>query len=155
MQLLEQADKEAPIATTAAGTSPIADMEEFLVGDEEGDEGMADEECEGEDFTFEVKGSICNVKIDNCDLPLIVNGFLGDQMGLRPFDYIFHHKNIWKLWCRVGFIPMTRNCLHDDKIRLQLGGEKAVIRDQGEMCISSPFLIIRFNSYNSFLLKRR
>ncbi len=108
----------------------VDDLEEYL--EEEGDADWDNDDDDEENFTFEVKGSVCNVKINNCDLSSIVNGFPGDPISLRPFDKIFTRQNIWLWWCKVGFIPMNRNTLNDDKVRQQLGGEKASVGDQGQ-----------------------
>ncbi len=62
------------------------------------------------------------MKLDNSNLSAIVNGYVGDLIKLRPFDKILTCQNIWKWWCKVGFIPMSQNALYDDKVRQQLGG---------------------------------
>ncbi len=101
-------------------TSKVANLHEFLKeqGDKDNDE---------EDFEFEVKWSACNIKIDNNNLSAIVNGFPGDPVELRPFNSIFTWQNIWKWWCKVGFIPMTFNALNNEKVRQQLGGATAAV----------------------------
>ncbi len=93
-----------------------------------------------------MKGSVCDVKIDNCNLSEIVNGFPGDQIELCLFDNIFQSKNIWKWWCKVGFIPMNRKALYNDKVRQQLGGEKVTAGDQGENFILLCFLQYTYHS---------
>jgi len=100
----------------------MTDLEEFrqdgIESVDEGDECVADD-VDKEQYTFTVKGSVCNVKLDNCDLSGIVNGFPGDPISLRPFDRYFTRANIWKWWCNVGFMPMTRNALNDEKVGSQ------------------------------------
>ncbi len=91
----------------------IAALEEYI---KEGDADSDDDGNEEDDFTFEVKDSVCNVKVNATDLSAIVNGFPGDPIELRPFDRIFTRKNIWSWWCKVGFIPMNRNALNDEKV---------------------------------------
>lgn len=57
-------------------------------------------------FTVEIEGregKVCNVKIENCDLSAIVNGYPDDPFELWPFDKIFTRAIIWKWWCKVGF----------------------------------------------------
>ncbi len=112
----------------------VGELENYL--EEEGDpdavDDIGDDKEEEDSFEFEVKGSVCNVKIDNCDLSAIVNGFPGDPIELRPFDKIFTRKNIWSWWCKVGFIPMNRNALNNDKVRQQLGEYTAAVGGQGE-----------------------
>ena len=64
----------------------VDELKEFL--DNEGKEGNVDDEpCKN--FSFEVKGSHCNVKLDNNDLSAIVNGYPDDPIELRPFNKIF------------------------------------------------------------------
>ncbi len=61
-----------------------------------------------------------------------MNGYPGDPIELRPFDYVFHRTNIWNWWCKVGFIPMTRNAIYDEKVCQQLGGGSAAVGDYGQ-----------------------
>ncbi len=74
---------------------------------------------------------MCNVKIDNSTLSVIVNGYPGDLIELCPFDSIFTHNNIWKWWCKVDFIPMNCNSLRDEKVCQQLGGPSVAVGDHG------------------------
>ncbi len=118
--------QSAKIVNAIESESAIEDLNEYLA------EGEADDIDEEDNFSFEVQGSTCNVKIDNNDLSAIVNGFPDDPIELRPFDKIFNSTNIWKWWCKVGFITMNQNALYDDKVRQQLGGEKAAVGDYGK-----------------------
>ncbi len=119
--LIQQNDNEK--------NTSVDELKEFL--DNEGKEGNADDKpCKN--FCFEVKGSHCNVKLDNNDLSAIVNGYPGDPIELRPFNKIFTRQNILKWWCKVGFIPMSRNALNDNKVRQQLGGETAAVGDNNQ-----------------------
>ncbi len=118
----------AVLAETAAlENNYAANLEEYF-----SEQGDADGDVDGneDDFEFEVNGSVCNVKVDNCDLSAIVNGFPGDPIELHPFDRVFTRQNIWSWWCKVGFLPMNRNSLNDDKFRQQFG-ENAAVGDQG------------------------
>ncbi len=60
--------------------------------------------------------SVCNIALGNFDLGHIVNGFKGDPIEKRPFDYTFTTTNIRKWWEKVGFLPMTRAATKDDKV---------------------------------------
>ena len=51
----------------------------------------------------------------------IVNGFPGDDILKRPFDYTFTEANIINSWIAVGFLPMTANEVNDPKVRYELG----------------------------------
>jgi hypothetical protein len=65
--------------------------------------------------------SACNVSLGNRDLSNIVNGFPGDDVSKRPFDYTFTKANIINSWIAVGFLPMTANAVNDPKVRYELG----------------------------------
>ena len=65
--------------------------------------------------------SACNVSIGNRDLANIVNGFPGDELVNKPFDYTFTRQNIINSWIAVGFLPMTANAVNDPKVRFELG----------------------------------
>ena len=46
------------------------------------------------------------VQTGNLDLGNITNGFIGDPIETRPFDFAFQKNKILSLWRKVGFIPM-------------------------------------------------
>jgi len=96
---------------------PLKGLEEYLIGNPDEDLNDNDEDA----FTFELNKSVCVFHMTNNDLGAIVNGFPTDPIKLRPFDYIFMRENIWSWWCKVGFMPMNRNSLNDDKVRHELG----------------------------------
>ena len=58
--------------------------------------------------------------LSNYDLAPIVNGFPGDPIEMRSFDYCFQEESILKSWIAVGFLPMTRNAINDPKVRREL-----------------------------------
>ena len=87
----------------------ILDLQQFLA--EELDDGDDDDA-----FTLTHGKSVCNVTIGNPDLPRIVNGFPGDPIQKRPFDFVFTKENIWGWWKKVGFMPMSRNSLNHPKV---------------------------------------
>ena len=80
------------------------------------------------------KRSICNVSLSASDLSNVVNGFPGDPLELRPFDFCFTKDKIIKTWINVGFLPMTGNAALDPKVRYELGvgGAPAEARNQME-----------------------
>ena len=55
------------------------------------------------------------------DLATIVNGNADDDLSGRPFDKNFTKEKIIQAWCKVGFVPFTRNCLSHKKVRHELG----------------------------------
>lgn len=90
------------------------------------------EEDDGEKVVDDVDGdegndgkkksrSVCSVRLGNTDLGKIVNGFPGDPIELRPFDFIFQKQTILNTWRAVGFIPMTANAVNDPKVWYELG----------------------------------
>ncbi len=87
------------------------------------------------------------MKLDNSNLSAVVNEYPEDPIELRAFDKIFTCQNIWKWWCKVGFIPMSWNELYDDKVRLQMGGETAAMCDKNKN--------LNFLSVNFFKLQMR
>jgi hypothetical protein len=61
------------------------------------------------------------LNLDFNDLATIVNGKPEDNRCDKPFDWIFTKEKIQKSWAKVGFVPFTRNCLKDKKVRKELG----------------------------------
>jgi hypothetical protein len=55
------------------------------------------------------------------DLATIVNGEPIDEIGMRPFDNVFTKEKIMGSWAKIGFIPFTRKCLSNEKVRHELG----------------------------------
>ena len=49
-----------------------------------------------QDYTLLYKNSIMNVGLGNLDLGLMVNGYPGDPIDLRPYDNTFTRLNILK-----------------------------------------------------------
>ena len=59
------------------------------------------------------------------DLATVVNGKEGEDVSLRPFDKCFTKKNILSSWRKVvGFVPFTRMCLKNKKVRHELGQQE-------------------------------
>ena len=61
------------------------------------------------------------MSLGNRDLFNIVNGFPGDDVSKKPFDYTFTKANIINSWIAVRFLPMTANAVNDPKVRYELG----------------------------------
>ncbi len=86
-----------------AGTSHIAD-EEGNVDDDRNNN--SDDSVDN--FEFEVKRSICNVKLDKGDLLAILNGYPRNPIKLQPYDKIKLVKRSWNgdvkldLFQRIG-----------------------------------------------------
>jgi hypothetical protein len=65
------------------------------------------------------------LNLDFSDLSTIVNGIPEDKPCNRLFDLIFTKEKIQGSWAKVGFVPFTRNCLKDKKVRnKELGHQK-------------------------------
>jgi hypothetical protein len=67
------------------------------------------------------KGSVCSVTLNCYDLAAIVNGFPHDPIEKRPFDFVFQKEKIFQTWVKVGFLPMTRNAVNDERVRFESG----------------------------------
>ncbi len=65
-------------------------------------------------------------------MSVILNGLPDDPIKLQPFHKIFSCTNIWKLWCKVGFITLNQNMLYNNKAQQQLSGEKAEVGNYGQ-----------------------
>ena len=63
--------------------------------DEDGYKGGADTDAVidpvivEQSFAVSYKGSVCNVGLGNLDLGNMVNGFEGDLLQNKPFDFVF------------------------------------------------------------------
>ncbi len=65
------------------------------------------------------------LNLDFSDLPTIVNGTVNDSISDKPFDTYFTKENILWSWAKIGFVPFTRSCLNNEKVRKELGQKKA------------------------------
>ena len=61
------------------------------------------------------------LNLDFSDLPTIVNGTSGDKERDRPFNAHFTKEKILWSWRKVGFVPFTRSCLTNKRVRKELG----------------------------------
>lgn len=59
--------------------------------------------------------------LDFNDLATIVNGTADDPVEMKPFDKIFTKPQILSSWDKIGFVPFTRRCLENKKVRSELG----------------------------------
>ena len=55
------------------------------------------------------------------DLATIVDGTDNDDVSMKPFTKTFTRDKILRTWAKIGFVPFTRNCLNDKKVRHELG----------------------------------
>jgi hypothetical protein len=67
------------------------------------------------------------LSLDFSDLATIVNGDASDLIHDRPFDCHFTKAKIVGSWEKIGFVPFTRKCLQNPKVRRELGQH---IRDE-------------------------
>ena len=65
------------------------------------------------------------LNLDFNDLATIVNGRPDDDARDRPFDCHFTKEKILWSWAKVGFVPFTRNCLNNKRVRKELGQHTA------------------------------
>jgi hypothetical protein len=61
------------------------------------------------------------LSLDFGDLATIVNGASDDLIQNRPFDCHFTKAKILSSWAKIGFVPFTRSCLKNPKVRRELG----------------------------------
>jgi hypothetical protein len=64
------------------------------------------------------------LNLDFSDLPTIVNGTADDINSNRPFNTHFTKEKILWSWAKVGFVPFTRSCLENKRVRKELGQHK-------------------------------
>ena len=55
------------------------------------------------------------------DLATVVNGKQDDEIGMKPFAKTFTKDKILASWSKMGFVPFTRNCIKNKKVRHELG----------------------------------
>ena len=102
----------------SAGAAPISvdsDSSSDEISDENEDDGSVVDDAPV------ANESITKVKLSNLDLGHVINGFPGDPVELRPFDFCFTQEKIIKTWIKVGFMPHTGNAALDHKVRHELG----------------------------------
>ena len=61
------------------------------------------------------------LNLDFNDLPTVVNGSAMDAVADKPFDLHFTREKILWSWAKVGFVPFTRSCLQNKRVRRELG----------------------------------
>ena len=106
-----------------AAEPPISvDSDSSSSNEESGDENDGELSVVGDVATAARREtSITKVKLSNLDLGHVINGFPGDPVELRPFDYCFTQEKIIKTWIKVGFMPHTGNAALDPKVRHEMG----------------------------------
>ena len=57
------------------------------------------------------------VSLNPSDLSLMINGEEGDDVKDKHFMKTFNLDNIKKSWGNIGFVPFTRKCLENKKVR--------------------------------------
>ena len=61
------------------------------------------------------------LNLDFSDLATIVNGTATDSISDKPFDLHFNKEKILWSWAKIGFVPFTRSCLMNRRVRKELG----------------------------------
>ena len=69
----------------------------------------------------QLKEAMKTPSLTNDDLSLIVCGKPNDSPIVSPFASTFTKDKIIKCFCRVGYVPFTRNCLMSEYVRHELG----------------------------------
>ena len=73
-----------------------------------------------EDATKEFTKVKCVVGLTNADLSVMINGKEDDEIENKPFDRCFIKSKILDAFYKVGFVPFTRKCLSNPKVRHEL-----------------------------------
>mgnify|MGYP001479721748 CR=1 FL=1 len=73
-----------------------------------------------EDTTTQFKKVKCVVGLTNADLSVMINGKEDDEIFNKPFDRTFVKSKILDAFYKVGFVPFTRKCLSNPKVRHEL-----------------------------------
>ncbi len=93
MRKKEGSEKEKqPTSKTNPNGSNVVEPQEFL---EEGDADNIQDDTDRDidnNLEFDVKGNVCNVKIESNDLSTIVNGYPGDPIHLNCLIGFSHDK---------------------------------------------------------------
>ncbi len=61
------------------------------------------------------------LNLDFSDLPTMVNGTAADAIADKPIDLHFNKEKILWLWAKIGFVPFTRSCLKNKRVREERG----------------------------------
>ena len=70
------------------------------------------------------------------ELSIVVDGVNGDSIDMKPFTKFFTGDRIVKSWEKVGFVPFTRSCTLNKKVRHELGqqrGARATVLEDIQM----------------------
>jgi hypothetical protein len=73
------------------------------------------------------------------DLATVVNGKEGDDILLKPFAKVFTRDQILRSWAKIGFVPFTRECIQNKKVRSELG--QHVANDELE-CLQGKYDVL-------------
>ena len=73
-----------------------------------------------EDTTTQFKKVKCVVGLTNADLSVMINGKEDDEIENKPSDRCFIKSKILYAFYKVGFVPFTRKCLSNPKVRHEL-----------------------------------
>ena len=79
----------------------------------------------------QLKAAAAVLNLDFKDLPIVVNGNDTDDIKDKPFDLHFTKEKILWSWAKVGFVPFTRSCMKNRRVRKELGqvNKDAVLED--------------------------
>ena len=73
------------------------------------------------DLLTQLKEAMKTPSLTNDDLSSTVCGSPTDSPSLSPFASTFIKEKVIKRFCRVGYVPFTRNCLTSEYVRHELG----------------------------------
>ena len=100
-----------------------ADHQSRMLDEEADDDDEAtDEQVDGANHTGRAEGAL---SLGFNDLATVVNGRENEDVSLKPFEKCFTRESILGSWRKVGFVPFTRMCLANKKVRHELGQQQA------------------------------
>ena len=91
-------------------------LEQVVVANDE--EDILDD---GADGIIQRQAVLPSLAMSFDDLATVVNGKANDDIVLKPFANNFTQTKILGSWAKVGFVPFTRSCVNNKKVRHELG----------------------------------
>ena len=88
---------------------------------------------EHEDVALHLRKIKCVIGLDNNDLSTMINGYPNDAIEKKPFDRAFTKERIKDAFYKVGYIPFTRRCLSNPKVRHEINENTGVSKELSEL----------------------
>ena len=88
---------------------------------------------EHEDVALHLRKIKCVIGLDNNDLSTMINGYPNDAIEKKPFDRAFTKERIKDAFYNVCYIPFTRRCLSNSKVRHEINENTGVSKKLSEL----------------------